>query len=128
MMNRTQKISSAALVATALLLSLSACQRSVEHPAAFNGQPSPTAIHSGPIVQQGTIRDPSLPDASSVFAAEEAAEKARADALALQQASTVQSAPIATPASDLVVTTPAPEKPVTDQSAATSPVDRTKLN
>jgi len=126
MMNRTQKISFATVVAAALLLSLSACQRSVEPAVAFNGQPSQTVIHSGPIVQQGTIRDPSLPDASSVFAAEVAAEKARADALVLQQASTLQTAPIATP-SELVVATPALEKPVTDQSAAAPAGDKTKL-
>lgn len=130
MMNRIQKVRSATVVAAALLLSLSACQRSVEPTVAFNGQPSQTVLHSGPVVQQGTIRDPSLPDASSVFAAEEAAEKARAEALALQQASALQPTPVAAPASEVLIATPALEKPATDQSAAApvSAVDKTKLN
>ena len=133
MMNRTQKIS-AATVATALVLALSACQRNLETTTvASSGQPSQAVIHPGPTVQ-GTIRDPSLPDAATVFAAEEAAAKAKADAEALQQTATIAQsslAPAAAPAGDATTaSTPAAEKPTAEQAAAApaSADDKTKLN
>ena len=123
-MNRTQKTITT-LVAASLALAISACQRSGEPAVTWNGQPSQTAIHSGPVVQ-GTMRDPSLPDAATVFAAEELAEKARAEAKALQLAATLAQPPI-----DASKTTaPGSEKPAAEQ-AATAPAGaeiKTKLN
>jgi hypothetical protein len=129
MMNRTHKISATTLAAAAMVLAFSACQRSVEPSAVSNGQPSQTVIHPGPTAQ-GTIRDPSVPDATTVFAAEEAAAKARADAEALQQTATQAQSSLAAPLTDGVTSAPAAEKPPAEQTAATPATadDKTKLN
>lgn len=126
-MNRTQK-TIISLVAASLALAISACQKSGEPAVTWNGQPSQTAIHSGPVVQ-GTIRDPSLPDAATVFAAEELAEKARAEAKALELAATLVQPPV-TSANDAVIAAPAAEKPAAEQAASAPAIaaDKTKLN
>ncbi len=72
------------LVAAAIVAAASACQRNEEPQAISNGQP--TQVASGPAhIQVGSTRDPSLPEAGAVFAAQDAAGKAKEDALALQQ-------------------------------------------
>lgn len=128
MMNRTHKIIATTLAAAALAL-VSACQRTDESVIVSSGQPSQAVIHPGPTAQ-GTIRDPSVPDAATVFAAEEAAAKARADAEALQQAATVAQSPAAVPVNEAASATPADEKPATEQSAAipATAEDKTKIN
>lgn len=78
------------LLAAAILATTAACQRSDEPQAITNGQP--TQVASEPVhIQVGSTRDPSLPDAGAVFAARDAADKAKEDALALQQATAPQS-------------------------------------
>lgn len=78
------------LLAVAMVAATAACQRSDEPQAVTNGQP--TQFASAPVhIQVGSTRDPSLPDAGAVFAAQDAADKAKEDALALQQATAPQS-------------------------------------
>ena len=119
MINRT---SSSTLFFAALMLSLSACQRTVEPTVVSNGQPAQVAVVE-PAPMQSMVRDPSLPDASSVFAAEAAAEKAKADALAAQEA-TVAQQPTGAPA--MVTEVPASDKPLT--AAPVDAVPATRVN
>lgn len=76
-------------VAAALAAFLPACHNSEEPSAVSNGQPSQVVADATPI-HLGSGRDPSLPDASAVFAEQDAADKATADATALQQAAIPQ--------------------------------------
>lgn len=77
------------LLAAAILAATAACQRGDEPQAITNGQP--TQVASEPVhIQVGSTRDPTLPDAGAVFAAQDAADKAKEDALALQQATAPQ--------------------------------------
>jgi hypothetical protein len=128
-MNRTHKISATTLAAAAMVLAFSACQRTGESTVASSGQPSQTVIQPGPTAQ-GTIRDPSVPDAAAVFAAEEAAMKAKADAEALQQTATLAQSSLAAPVTNGETSAPAAAKPPTEQTAATPATadDKTKLN
>jgi len=75
-----------AFVAATIALALAGCQQSVAPLNPPNGAPAQSVGSVGPIPQmpQG---DPSVPDASTVFAAQDTAEKAKAmtDTTALQQ-------------------------------------------
>jgi hypothetical protein len=62
------------LGAAAALL-LAGCGKPAADVAVTNGQPSHVAVHAEPI-QTPFARDPSVPDASVVFAAQDAADKA----------------------------------------------------
>lgn len=77
------------LLAAAIVAALAACQRNDEPQATSNGQP--TQIASPAHIQVGFTRDPSLPGAAEVFAAQDAAAKAKEDALVVQQAMAPQS-------------------------------------
>lgn len=63
-----------ALGAIAALL-LAGCGKPADEAAVSNGQPSQVASHAEPIPTP-FARDPSVPDASAVFAAQDAADKA----------------------------------------------------
>jgi hypothetical protein len=96
------------LLCAALAFALSACQRNDGTQAVSNGQP--TQIASEPAqIQVGPTRDPSLPDASAALAAQDAADKARQDALAVQPTATPPSdTPLASQAND--VSAPVPDR------------------
>ena len=81
------KASRSILIAAALMLAgVTGCQKSDAPPVTSNGAPPQTVTNAAPIPQMPK-GDPSLPDAASALAAQDAAEKAKAmqDATALQQ-------------------------------------------
>ena len=91
-MNTTSK----SILIAAALAGLSACERPAVEPTVgpavvSNGQPSQIAVRPGPVVQ-GTVRDPSLPDAATVIAQMEASEKAKADPLGIEKLTVLQAA------------------------------------
>ena len=73
-------------VGAALALALAGCQRGVAPANPPNGAPAQSVTSVGPIPQMPK-GDPSVPDASTVFAAQDAAQRAKAmpDPTALQQ-------------------------------------------
>ena len=75
----------------ALAMALTGCQKSDAPAITSNGAPPEPITNTAPIPQFAK-GDPSVPDASTVFAAQDAAEKARAmqDTAALQQKSAPQ--------------------------------------
>lgn len=54
---------------------IAGCGKPAESTAVTNGQPSQVAVHAEPIATP-FARDPSVPDAGAVFAAQDAADKA----------------------------------------------------
>lgn len=115
------KLSRAVLCAAALMTTVAACQRAPEA-VVSNGQPPQSVVEAGPVLSQGTFRDPSLPDASTVFAAEAAADKARQDAIALQQ--------VATPQKEMTKAEESKEMPLPSQAndLSTTVLDKTRVN
>ena len=73
-------------VGAALALALAGCQKSDPTMSTSNGVP-PEPVASATPIPQFPKGDPSVPDAATVFAAQDAAEKAKAmqDTAALQQ-------------------------------------------
>ena len=73
-------------VGAALAMALVGCQQSAAPVNPSNGAPAQSVTSVGPIPQMPK-GDPSVPDASTVFAAQDAAERAKAtaDITALQQ-------------------------------------------
>ena len=97
-------LASTVIVTAALSAALSACQRDNASQAVSNGQPltDPAQLAA---VQTGPTRDPSLPDAGAALAAMDAADKAKEQALVVQQ-------PVApAPPPDQVSAAPDPAKP-----------------
>ena len=80
------KISGSFLVSAALATTLAGCQSHDVATVTSNGEPSQTVAKMAPIPQMPS-RDPSLPDATTAFGAQAAADKAKAmqDTSALQQ-------------------------------------------
>ena len=81
------KASRSILIGAALMLAgVAGCQKSDAPPVTSNGAPPQTVTNAAPIPQMPK-GDPSLPDAASALAAQDAAEKIKAmqDATALQQ-------------------------------------------
>ena len=112
-MNATSK----SILIAAALLGLSACERPVVEPEVVsNGQPSQVAVRPGPVVQ-GAVRDPSLPDAATVIAQMDAAEKAKADPMGIQNLTVLQAA------EKLQQAREAPAAIVTQEKAAATATD-----
>jgi hypothetical protein len=82
MINASQSI----FIGAALVMGLTGCERGDVAPITSNGAPQETVTNRTPIPQMPK-GDPSLPDAATVFAAQDAADKAKAmqDTTALQQ-------------------------------------------
>jgi hypothetical protein len=80
------KVSRSIFVGTALAMALAGCQRSDAPDFTSNRMPPEPVSNTTPI-PQFPKGDPSVPDASTVFAAQDAAEKAKAmeDTASLQQ-------------------------------------------
>ena len=80
------KASRSIFIGAAIAIALAGCQRSDAPAVTSNGAPPGSAATATPI-PQFSKGDPSVPDASTVFAAQDAADKAKAmqDATALQQ-------------------------------------------
>ena len=78
-------------IGVALAMVLAGCQQSDEPAVTSNGMPSERVTSTTPIPQVPK-GDPSVPDASTVFAAQEAADKAKAieDTNAMQQTAAPQ--------------------------------------
>jgi hypothetical protein len=79
------------LVGTALAILLTGCQKSGAPAVTSNREPSQTVTNAMPIPQMPK-GDPSVPDAATVFGAQDAADKAKGmqDTTALQQKSAPQ--------------------------------------
>ncbi len=84
MMNNASR--SIFFIGAALALALAGCQKSDPTTITSNGVPPEPVTNAAPIPQMPK-GDPSVPDAATVFAAQDAAEKAKAmqDTAALQQ-------------------------------------------
>ena len=80
------KASRSIFIGAAIAIALGGCEGSDVPAATSNGAPPESATTTTPIPQFAK-GDPSVPDASAVFAAQDAADKAKAmeDATALQQ-------------------------------------------
>ena len=70
----------------AFAMTLTGCQKNDAPAVTSNGEPSQTVTNATPIPQMPT-RDPSVPNATTVFGAQDAADKAKAmqDTAALQK-------------------------------------------
>jgi hypothetical protein len=79
------KVSGSIFVCAAVALLLTGCQR--EAPSALKEEPRQVVVADATPIPQLPTRDPSLPDAATVLAAEDAAAKAKAmqDTAELQQ-------------------------------------------
>jgi hypothetical protein len=123
-MNTTSK----SILIAAALAGLSACERQATDPAVvFNGQPSQVAVRPGPVVQ-GTVRDPSLPDAATVIAQMEADEKAKADPLGIEKLTVLQAAEKLQHDKEAAAATAMQEKAAAAVTDSVTPAEKTRVN
>ncbi len=122
----------AAVLAAALTPMLAGCDRNdgTRVVAVSNGQPSQEILTAGP-TQSGTVKDPSLPDAAAVFAAQDA-EGRRQATIAAEQKAVAPLLGESQPQATSSAVTPEPATlPKVAPAAAVGPIDApgaTKLN